>query len=200
LHDHSLQTLLATANDIHTLTFGLSEDSDAEYAHRVKLTEAEKTLLDVSEDMRRLSNGLRPAILEYSGLLPALNNMIDKFQKEDTENATSFSLNVKGEYRKLNLDNSLLVSRIVQEALNNCRRHSGANKVSVNLHYSKRYIQLTIIDNGEGFRIPKSTGVLAERGKMGIIGMRQKAELLNGKLNNKSKVDKGTLIYCKSNV
>jgi signal transduction histidine kinase len=92
------------------------------------------------------------------------------------------------------LDKQLQIGiyRIIQEALTNVARHSGATSVSVRLEWDDPLLRLFIRDNGRGF-ISRNLSELPSK-HLGIEGMRQRAIILGGALNINSEPDKGTLI------
>jgi two-component system, NarL family, sensor histidine kinase DegS len=138
-----------------------------------------------------LSQDLRPATLDRLGLLPALEWL--------TIDVTKFSgihthLTVTGSERRLPEDVELALFRIVQEALRNVWRHSGATAADVAVEFTNYKIKITISDNGKGFDLPESVGALAKDGKLGLAGMEERARLLDATLTFNSKRGKGTSI------
>jgi signal transduction histidine kinase len=189
LHDDTTQTLLVIANRAHSL---LSENNHEDIKEVKKQIEwMHKMIIHVSDDVRRISLGLWPSVLDNLGLIPALRWLIDELNQQgnpDTE------LHVKGDVRKLPTEMELIIFRIVQEALNNARRHSGAIKANVDIQFFNNHVGLTISDNGNGFTLPLKEGGFADKGKLGIIGMHQKCKLIGGDFNIYSKPGSGTKI------
>ena len=85
-----------------------------------------------------------------------------------------------------------MLFRIAQEALNNIRKHAGASKVSIKLESKDDSIQMTVTDNGKGFAAPERIEGMVSAGRLGLMGMHERARLLNGTLHIKSVPDKGT--------
>ena len=83
--------------------------------------------------------------------------------------------------------------RITQEALNNVRRHSEATEVNVTLEFSKEMVKLVIQDNGKGFLLKDIDGFPYQE-RIGLIGIEERARLLDSTLQIDSKPGKGTTI------
>jgi two-component system sensor histidine kinase DegS len=189
LHDDTVQKLLAIANRAQSLAL-------AEYG---KITESTKnqvewirgTVLQLSEDIRKMSRDLRPSILDDIGLLPALAWLVNQMERDDSISAM---LVVNGTERKLTPEADVTIFRLVQEALNNIRRHSRATEATVTLEFAPKIIKLAISDNGKGFRIPRKMSNLTTEGKLGLSGMQQRANFFGGTFDIQSKVGKGTTI------
>jgi len=84
--------------------------------------------------------------------------------------------------------------RIVQEALRNVGKHAHATRVDVTVKFSQSYVTVTISDNGTGFQLPDNLEELSQRGKLGLLGMQERIQLLGGSFDIDSIPDKGTTI------
>jgi len=84
--------------------------------------------------------------------------------------------------------------RITQEALKNVEKHSGASRVVITVAFSADKVRITIEDNGRGFKPPDRTGELAATGKLGLIGMHERARLLGGTLLIQSEPGGGSTV------
>jgi two-component system sensor histidine kinase DegS len=189
LHDDTTQTLLVIANRAHGLLSSNNHENILETKKQIDWIH--KMIIHVSDDVRRISLGLWPSVLDNLGLVPALRWLINELNQQgnpDTE------LLVNGETRKLPAEMELIIFRIVQEGLNNARRHSSATRAIVNIEFFEDSLDLTISDNGNGFFLPLKVGNFADKGKLGIIGMHQKCKLVGGDFNIYSKPGSGTKI------
>ena len=139
-------------------------------------------------DVGRFSQDLRPPTLDHLGLLPALEGLMADVK----ENGVETELKVHGDRRRLSPETELALFRIVQEALSNVRRHSQASRVVTAVEFGEGRVTLTVDDNGRGFELPGRTDDLATTGKLGLIGMHERARLLNGTLTMHSEPGKGT--------
>ncbi|MFC1911961.1 sensor histidine kinase [Chloroflexota bacterium] len=113
---------------------------------------------------------------------------------EEIINIINSRLALKGTERSLGSEQEVIVFRIVQEALNNVRRHSQATKVLVTIEFLSESIKIDVKDDGKGFILNKTVVNLAADGKLGIMGMQQRAKLLNGVIDIQSQCGKGTLV------
>jgi len=103
-------------------------------------------------------------------------------------------LEVYGDRRRLPPEAELALFRIVQEALNNVRRHSQASRVVTVVEFGEGRVRLTVDDNGQGVELPGRMGDLATAGKLGLIGMHERAHLVDGTLTVRSEPGKGTIV------
>ena len=148
--------------------------------------------VDALQNIRRYAQDLRPRILDDLGLIAALEWLTEDLAKNQAIDAGT---EIAGKERKLPDETQLLIFRIAQEALNNVRKHARASRVTVRLEFLEDRLELTVSDNGRGFEVPKLLGDLASTGKLGLAGMRERVNLLQGKLAIKSTAGKGTTLY-----
>ncbi|MBA7588926.1 Oxygen sensor histidine kinase NreB [subsurface metagenome] len=125
------------------------------------------------------------------GLIAALEWMAEELAKNY---GIDVRVEIKGVEQTLPAEVQLLLFRIAQEALSNVRRHAGASKSVVKVEFGDDSIKMTVSDNGKGFELPSRSEDLAGTGKLGIIGMHERARLLRGTLEVKSKSGKGTQV------
>lgn len=145
---------------------------------------------DTLQDVRKIIYNLRPMSLDDLGLIPTLQRYIMTYQ-EESKVAVSFK--TRGDYDHLKPIISLTIFRLVQEAINNIRKHAHAQKVIINLEFLDKDLKLHIIDDGKGFDM-NALKVSSEdtSGGFGLFSMRERVELLNGKFEIDSAVGKGT--------
>ncbi|WP_018605246.1 cache domain-containing protein [Uliginosibacterium gangwonense] len=135
---------------------------------------------EVLREVRRISHGLRPTALDDLGLVAALSQMLEEFELR-----SHLQVRLKAE------DNPSMpeavataLFRVVQEALNNIERHSGATEVTVTLMNRQQALRLSITDNGMGF---DPTDILEQpRSGLGLSSMRERIETLGGLLTIRS--------------
>lgn len=145
---------------------------------------------DTLQDVRKIIYDLRPMSLDDLGLIPTLQRYIATYQ-EESKIAVSFK--TRGVFDQLRPLVSLTIFRLVQEAINNVKKHAHAKKVIVNLEFLEKELKLHIIDNGKGFKLDslKASGEDINGG-FGLISMRERVELLDGEFEIDSTVGKGT--------
>ena len=159
--------------------------------------EIKDMVLQVTEDVRRLSHDLRPSILDHMGLLPAIRYLAKRLNQESNINA---EVTVSGVERRLNPEAEVVVFRIVQEALNNVRRHSGATKAIITAEFTQESFKTTVWDNGRGFHLPEKISDFAAEGKLGLNGMQQRARLLDAAFNIQAQPGEGTTVTFEARV
>ena len=189
LHDDTAQKLLAIANRAQSLS--LDEYGKIIQPAKNQVEWIRDMVLQLSEGIRKISRDLRPSILDNIGLLPALAWLVNQLERDDGINTT---LVVNGTERKLSPEADVIIFRIVQEALNNIRRHSKAAETTVTLEFAPKTIKLTVSDNGEGFKVPEKMSNLTVEGKLGLSGMQQRTNFLGGTFDIQSELGKGTTI------
>ncbi|MFH1382792.1 MAG: PAS domain S-box protein [Chloroflexota bacterium] len=160
-------------------------------ALRDKLHTWRSQAVEALEHVRRYAQDLRPRILDDLGLVPALEWMAEDLEKNHGIEA---QVKIVGDERDLSAEVQLLLFRIAQEALSNIRRHARASDVTIRLKFGDDAIKMTVTDNGCGFAVPPRFEDLASTGRLGVMGMVERARLLRGTLNIKSEPGIGTKV------
>jgi signal transduction histidine kinase len=133
---------------------------------------------------------LRPASLDFLGLIPALNQYVKATGERYGLNAQFKVIGLLEERLPSAIETALY--RIVQEALTNVVRHARATRVDVLLERRDEQVILVVEDNGHGFAADLAQQ--AQAGHLGLVGMQERAEMLNGTLVIESTPDSGTTI------
>ena len=168
LHDEAGQALTAIKINIEMVERELPADKSA---FRRRLVEA-KELVDLTlQEVRRLSHELRPSILDDLGLLAALRWYTHNFSKR-TGIAVSLSPEEMPDRLPPEIETTLY--RVVQEALTNVVRHSGARLVTINLYRNKGRCRMIVCDDGHGVSSD------AQSDGIGLLGMRERVRLFGG--------------------
>jgi PAS domain S-box-containing protein len=188
LHDETAQVLATLSRGLDSLITG-----DRKLMKPVvdSLNKLHRMADSALEGVRRFSQDLRPSILDDLGLVPALEWLITELE---SNHGMATGVGITGRRRRLTPEIELTVFRIVQEVLSNIRRHSQASSVELSLDFGADALTLVISDNGQGFDIPPRTSDLALSGKLGIIGMRERARLVGGTLIVQSEKGAGTKV------
>ena len=175
LHDETVQALIALDQRLQLIARLAQRDP---HAALIKLAELRELTATTIDEVRRVIRDLRPIYLEDLGLMPALEMLIQSLRQPDRP---ELALTVDGEPRRLTPERELAVYRIVQEALNNVIKHARAQRAEVKLCFTAE-LSVTISDDGRGFSVPDRVETLTELGHFGLIGLRERAELIGGQL------------------
>jgi signal transduction histidine kinase len=189
LHDETIQVLVALSRRLDLLTT-LPEGLPKEALRHLELSQQQ--IADSLVAMRRFVQDLRPPALDHLGLVPALEGLVADLIEQHGIRA---GLRVTGPVQRLmSEDAELLLFRIAQEALNNVRRHSGAGHVWVALDFLPGRIRMAIRDDGRGFAAPERVSDLVSSGRLGLVGMHERAHTLGGTVTIDSKPAAGTRV------
>ncbi len=141
------------------------------------------------QEVRKIIFDLRPMVLDDLGIVPALKRYVMEFQHRT---GIEVDLAIVGLEKRLGSTLEIALFRILQEALSNVAKHSRANRVQVRMEFADDWVNILIADNGCGFQVEKEMG--KGHDCYGLIGMRERVELLEGKLSLRSTLGKGTQI------
>ena len=188
LHDDTIQYLVVLARQLDDLANSSKSMSKEDKASLENLRQQTNNIM---EGVRRLSHDLRPATLDRLGLVAALEWLASSIEKLS---GIDVKVEKSGTERRLPGEVELVMFRIAQEALSNVRRHSKANNAEVMVEFDDKKVRMTIRDNGKGFALPEKVGDLLKKGKLGLAGMQERIQLLNGSLKIESQPGKGTTV------
>jgi len=147
---------------------------------------------DTTDEIHRISSNLRPSVLDDMGLLAAIGSVCREFQEIREGLRIETRIHVREDDVRESL--GIVIYRILQEALNNAFKHSGADTVLVSLKKAERFLELAIRDNGQGFDPATRMKPESRMEGMGLIGMKERAELSNGTFEIHSEKGRGTTI------
>lgn len=192
LHDGPTQSVAAMAMRLNITKRILAKDVKAAADEITKLEDlAHRT----TKEIRHMLFTLRPLILESQGLGAALQSMADKMQETYNQKVT-----VELDERvtsQLEMGKQGVIFYIIEEAVNNARKHAGAPVIAVRLRQVDVGIALLeIADNGAGFDIKEMMQSYEKRANssLGMVNLRERAELVNGLLQIDSAIGKGTRV------
>ena len=187
LHDETVQMLIALSRRLEGLTV-LPDPLPEAALERLEALQA--LIATTLKGVRRFIQDLRPSTLDHLGLVATIEGLTDDL----TEDGIETEISVTGEAQRLAPEEELVLFRIAQEALSNVRRHSKASHALVQVRFLQDRVQLTIEDNGQGFNAPTRMDNLVSTGKLGLIGMHERARMLGGTLTVQSDPGEGTTI------
>ena len=189
LHDEVGQHLTALGLGLQALSDVAPPGSDVDR----RATQL-RTLTDtLGRELHALSVRLRPRALDDFGLEAALQSYAEEWARQS---GIAIHVHARGPSTRLSPSAESAVYRIVQEALNNVARHSGAAKAGVVLERREGYIHLVVEDDGRGFDPEHTALPLADRMiGLGLLGMRERTALVGGTMDIESAPGKGTTVF-----
>jgi signal transduction histidine kinase len=179
LHDEVGQALSRLLLDVGNLSGPPAPDE-----FQTRLTGMRKQAEQTLESVRRIALALRPSMLDDLGLVAAL-----EWQAREIGTRTGLHVMVEAEESAGELPDAhrTCIYRIAQEALENCARHSGANRVTIGLQRLPRSVSLEVRDDGAGFQTARSRG-------LGLLGMAERVQQFGGRLHIDSEPGHGTRV------
>ena len=186
LHDHIGQTLTSLKLNLETIHAQL-EPTESELGSHIKA--AKEKAINALKDIKSISHGLKPSILDTLGLKPSLRELFNDIQRDMDIKIKFFSRNISKEIAP---EKELAIYRITQEALTNVIKHARAKEVFVNLIKKEKNISLSIEDDGVGFNPDKTIKVMKRKGPLGLLIMQERAIQLDGEFTVESQIGQGT--------
>jgi signal transduction histidine kinase len=183
MHDGFVQTATAAQMGLQSALAAYARDPDRALEHVVG---ALQNLQQSLSQVRRLIRGLRPVVLEESGLIAAIEQLV-----HDTETNSDVHIDWSSQVAFDRLSPALETSifRIIQEALTNAIRHGKSERVAIEMTQTERTIHLRIEDWGSGFDL-----AAPQTGHYGLEGIRERARLFDGTARIESAPGKGARI------
>ncbi|OEF96472.1 sensor histidine kinase [Desulfuribacillus alkaliarsenatis] len=189
LHDETGQLLSSLMLHLrHIKDSGTSEEFDT------NIENMRQVISKTINEVKRLSQQLRPSVLDDMGLISAIERVIIDYREVL---GIDIDLVVHGETseQRITSEIEIAVYRILQEALTNIYKYAKAENVSVILNFRQKSLQMIIEDDGVGFDSQTVLNSKASEKQLGIYGMKERAELLDGTYEIESNVGVGTTIY-----
>ena len=181
LHDGAIQHLLVTGLELQSLRRELEEVPEP---HRQKplerLSIVHARLLALETDLRDLAHSLETPALAEVPLAERARAEIAAFEQETEIEAEA---RIAGDFGDTTRSQRIAILRILQGALANVRRHSGARHVRVELVAAGDSFELTVEDDGRGFDVADAFADSARRGRLGLVSMSERVRLLGGEFD-----------------
>jgi signal transduction histidine kinase len=156
-----------------------------------ELEQLNQTLRRDVREVRQTIFALRPVEIETLGFVPALEKFVTDF---GNANDLQIHMQVRGDGAWLAPKLQSALYRLVQEALNNVRKHARAANVWVDLEFRAEVVSLIVRDDGAGFDMIKALDAARGRGSVGILQMRERTERAGGEFAIETAEGKGTTI------
>lgn len=190
LHDDITQKLAMLGIEVGLIHRDLAD------SHRLgeeRLAGVQDQVMRLSDDVRQLSHQLHPSVLEHSGLAPALEAFCREIARQTGIDVRMVARDVSSQIPRAVATGFY---RIAQEALRNAAKHSGAKTVTVTLSCQQGILRLAIADDGRGFDVESQE---ASPG-IGMISMRERTRLIDGKLSVESEPGEGTRLAVEARI
>ena len=189
LHDVSLQSVVLLCRRLDAVEEAAVDGLPADVA--ATLTGARTLAEAIGAELRRFSRDLRPSVLDDLGLVPAIRSLLADLGERSGIRG-SFALT--GQPCRLPATVEVSLFRIAQESLRNVEKHANASHVSVRLAFDRETVGLEVADDGRGFQMPQSTTHLAAAGRLGLLGMQERASLTGGACEVDTRPGQGTRV------
>ncbi len=190
LHDQTGQTLTALGLGLNGIAQTIPNNPQRAIQQAKQLQELATSGLT---DLQHLVSGLHPPQLDELGLLPAL-----RWYAQDINRYAHLDISIAGSLVEEEISNETRITlfRIAQEALTNAVRHAQARKVQVDIETLEDQVCLSVEDDGQGFDVDAVLGG-NELKFLGLLGMKERAALIGGDCQIRSRKGKGTIVEVK---
>lgn len=187
LHDEIAQTLVGINVHLAALT---REGAGNPKGLRQKIARTQRLVEKMVDAVNQFARELRPTALDDLGLIPALQAFMKEFMKRTGVRArlTAFAA-----IEQLDIAKRTILYRVAHEALNNVARHARASRVEVNIEQLSDCICMKIKDDGRSFDVGRVLHAKGN-GRLGLLGMRERLEMVGGKFLVESTLGQGTIV------
>ena len=187
LHDQIAQTLTG----INVRLASLKTESTLNHKGLQKKISSTQRLVEKSVDIvHRFARELRPTVLDDLGLIPALHSFMKSFT---TRTGVRVSLTAFAAVERLDTEKRTVLFRVAQEALTNVARHAQASRVEVSIQRLRNRVCMKIEDDGKSFDVEHALHSKGN-GRLGLLGMRERLEMVGGSFAVESAPRKGTIV------
>lgn len=187
LHDGVGQSMTLLVSGLRSLQAAPSASESSR-----RLPQLQQIAQDVLDEIRRMSLGLRPSVLDNLGLASAIEQVAAQTKEHHPIELTADVQAIAGERFPEAVETALF--RIVQEALQNVVKHSAASRASIEARIERGGVVLEICDNGRGLPPAERGSLAGGAGRLGLIGMHERAALVDGSVTVDSAPGRGTRI------
>jgi len=185
LHDDTIQAMIAINQRIQMILMNSPK------IQKGPLNELQGLVQQSMTNLRRMIRGLRPIYLEDLGLVASLDMLVGEMGQTATFPITFVST---GQEHRLDARIELSLYRMVQESLNNVIHHANAQHAWVEMDFLEKGLNIQIRDDGIGFVIPTNASEFPKKGHFGLLGLKERSELIHAELNINSSPGNGTTL------
>jgi PAS domain S-box-containing protein len=155
------------------------------------LRKAQGLSTNILDEIHNLIYELRPSMLDELGLVAAISYLIDNSLEVSK---IKVKLRTTGQERRLSPPVEIALFRVVQETINNILKHAKARRVIITLNFKSKSLKIRVQDDGVGFDVPEVFNSRSKTRGLGLLGMRERMDSINGSLVINSGVGRGTQI------
>jgi signal transduction histidine kinase len=184
LHDDINQRLALLTMELDRLRKSMSNPSARVLS---RISDLREQIVEITTDIRALAHELHSPKLEHLGLVAAMEGFCKEFAEQQKVEIAFNSQDLPG---PLPQNTSLCLFRVLQEALHNAAKHSGARHIEVQLWGTSGEVHLTVSDSGSGF----DPEVVRKGQGLGLISMQERLHLVNGRISIRSEPTTGTVV------
>ncbi len=188
LHDGPAQILSAIMMSIRFAQHLVNKDPDKAEEELAQLEPLADTAL---RQVRTMLFDLRPVILETHGLVSALKSYVQRLQEA---NGMAAHLSIEGHVGRLATEVETGIFSIVQEAINNAKKHASDSDVWLTIARKGENLVVAVKDEGPGFDLAEVDKTYGQRGSLGLLNMRERTEIIGGSLSIESAIGQGTTV------
>jgi PAS domain S-box-containing protein len=188
LHDETSQVLASLSAHLEAAIGTLPAEADKT---RAILRKAQTLSVMVLDELHKLIYELRPSLLDELGLVAAIGSLIDSHLKAA---GVKVRFRATGAVKRLPASLEIALFRVIQEAFNNIVKHAHADNTHIVMHFKKDSVTIRIKDDGVGFDVQEAISSKNRPHGLGLLGMRERIELMNGSLVIDSSPGHGTKI------
>lgn len=177
----------------------------ADFCERIARNDIEKGLTELAElkdqakkalkEVRGIIHDLRPMSLDDLGLNETVEAYAMEFSKESGIKVQVKTSRIVSEIEPII---KVAVFRLIQELLNNIKKHSKCSSTVIQLEYGTKYLRLTVVDDGVGFNVENTLATLKKKKiSYGLLGIHERVKQFNGDITFSSHIDQGTTVMIK---
>ncbi len=186
LHDETSQSLASLVASLEAMAGMLPQGADK---IRERMKKTQHLSISILDEIHKLIYELRPSLLDDLGLVAA-SRWLAENNLETTGIKVDFQTLSREQRLPFQLEATLF--RVIQEAFSNITRHAGAENVSVRLEFRKNLVRVCIEDDGKGFDVAEAIKSKNRPRGLGLLGMKERVELVQGTLEISSRPGSGT--------
>jgi len=188
LHDETSQVITSLTAILEASISNLPTSANKS---KILLSKAQDLSIQILDQIHKLIYQLRPTIIDDLGLAAAI-----RWLAESNLEIAGIKANLKvfGQEIRLTSELETTLFRVTQEAISNIVRHAHAKSVKISLYFKKRAVRLRVRDNGCGFDVNEAITSKDRPRGLGLLGMKERIELINGTINIRSRPGDGTEI------